>query len=78
MEDAHTISLNLDEGQNDSNKFFAVYDGHGGMLSVMPYHALDPDYLLPKALRRQSTLASMCTRNLHPMRRTNAKSTAPR
>jgi len=30
MEDAHTIILDLDEGQNDSNTFLAVYDGHGG------------------------------------------------
>ena len=32
MEDAHAISLNLDEAQQDanSNTFFAVYDGHGG------------------------------------------------
>lgn len=30
MEDAHTIALDLDEGQEDSNTFFAVYDGHGG------------------------------------------------
>jgi protein phosphatase 2C family protein 2/3 len=33
MEDSHAISLNLDESQEDanSNTFFAVYDGHGGM-----------------------------------------------
>ncbi|KAI0304431.1 phosphatase 2C-like domain-containing protein, partial [Multifurca ochricompacta] len=32
MEDAHAISLNLEEPQEDanSNTFFAVYDGHGG------------------------------------------------
>ncbi|TFY60500.1 hypothetical protein EVJ58_g5120 [Rhodofomes roseus] len=30
MEDAHTIALNLDESGDDSNTFFAVYDGHGG------------------------------------------------
>ncbi|KZT73787.1 PP2C-domain-containing protein [Daedalea quercina L-15889] len=30
MEDAHTITLNLDGSQDDSNTFFAVYDGHGG------------------------------------------------
>ena len=32
MEDSHTVSLNLDDSQedSDSNTFFAVYDGHGG------------------------------------------------
>ncbi|KAG6830131.1 hypothetical protein H0H87_009029 [Tephrocybe sp. NHM501043] len=30
VEDAHAIVLDLDEGKEDSNKFFAVYDGHGG------------------------------------------------
>ncbi|KAI0252000.1 phosphatase 2C-like domain-containing protein [Lactifluus subvellereus] len=32
MEDAHAVSLNLDESEEDanSNTFFAVYDGHGG------------------------------------------------
>lgn len=29
MEDAHAIALKLDE-EEDSNTFFAVYDGHGG------------------------------------------------
>lgn len=33
MEDSHAVSLNLDESDDDanSNTFFAVYDGHGGM-----------------------------------------------
>jgi protein phosphatase 2C family protein 2/3 len=30
MEDAHTTILALDEGKEESNTFFAVYDGHGG------------------------------------------------
>ncbi|KAJ7175839.1 phosphatase 2C-like domain-containing protein [Mycena filopes] len=30
MEDAHAIVLELDEGKEDPNTFFAVYDGHGG------------------------------------------------
>jgi len=32
MEDSHAVSLNLDESDDDenSNTFFAVYDGHGG------------------------------------------------
>lgn len=32
MEDAHAVVLDLDEGKEDSNTFFAVYDGHGGAL----------------------------------------------
>ncbi|KAF7314256.1 Protein phosphatase 2C [Mycena kentingensis (nom. inval.)] len=30
MEDAHATVLELDEGKEDTNTFFAVYDGHGG------------------------------------------------
>ncbi|KAG6878909.1 hypothetical protein C0992_006731 [Termitomyces sp. T32_za158] len=30
MEDAHAAVLDLDEGKDVSNTFFAVYDGHGG------------------------------------------------
>jgi serine/threonine protein phosphatase PrpC len=30
MEDAHAAVLFLDEGSEQSNAFFAVYDGHGG------------------------------------------------
>lgn len=30
MEDAHTMALRLDEDSEESNSFFAVYDGHGG------------------------------------------------
>ncbi|KAK7048343.1 putative general substrate transporter [Favolaschia claudopus] len=30
MEDAHAIVLDLDGEKDDSNTFFAVYDGHGG------------------------------------------------
>jgi hypothetical protein len=40
MEDAHAVSLNLDEPEEDanSNTFFAVYDGHGGtpVISYLP------------------------------------------
>lgn len=40
MEDAHAVALELDEPQSDtiSNTFFAVYDGHGGM--VLTYSPL--------------------------------------
>jgi len=30
MEDSHAAILDLDHGKEDSNAFFAVYDGHGG------------------------------------------------
>jgi len=30
MEDAHATILNLDEATDETNTFFAVYDGHGG------------------------------------------------
>jgi serine/threonine protein phosphatase PrpC len=30
MEDAHAVVLDLD-GPGESNAFFAVYDGHGGV-----------------------------------------------
>lgn len=36
MEDAHAINLSLEEGQDETNAFFAVYDGHGGA-SVAKY-----------------------------------------
>jgi protein phosphatase 2C family protein 2/3 len=35
MEDAHAIVLELDEGKEDPNTFFAVYDGHGGEFIVL-------------------------------------------
>jgi len=30
MDDTHAAVLDLDEGKDDTNTFFAVYDGHGG------------------------------------------------
>ena len=30
MEDTHTAILDLDEGNDAANSFFAVYDGHSG------------------------------------------------
>ena len=33
MEDAHAAVLDLD-GPSDSNAFFAVYDGHGGVYAL--------------------------------------------
>lgn len=37
MEDAHTTVLRLDEGAEESNTFFAVYDGHGGTSTLSPH-----------------------------------------
>jgi len=34
MEDAHAAILDIDEEHGDRNAFFAVYDGHGGMLDA--------------------------------------------
>ena len=34
MEDAHAVVLDLDGSQDDSNTFFAVYDGHGGQVPI--------------------------------------------
>jgi protein phosphatase PTC2/3 len=30
MDDAHAAVLDLDQGKENSNGFFAVYDGHAG------------------------------------------------
>jgi protein phosphatase PTC2/3 len=32
MEDTHAAVLELEEGNNRPNSYFAVYDGHGGGL----------------------------------------------
>lgn len=37
MEDAHTTVLRLDEEAEESNTFFAVYDGHGGTSILSPH-----------------------------------------
>lgn len=39
MEDAHTAELNLDgaPSEDETNTFFAVYDGHGGMFQTLRY-----------------------------------------
>ena len=34
MEDTHAAVLPLDEGVENSNAFFAVYDGHGGSFPI--------------------------------------------
>ena len=34
MEDAHAVALRLDEGE-ETNSFFAVYDGHGGTFDFL-------------------------------------------
>jgi serine/threonine protein phosphatase PrpC len=56
MEDAHAIVLSLDEGQENSNTFFAVYDGHGGAfcafcLSMLPILHQSSKVALLRSLR---------------------------
>jgi hypothetical protein len=34
MEDAHAAVVPLDDGAENSNAFFAVYDGHGGAFPI--------------------------------------------
>lgn len=57
MEDAHAAVLNLDEGKSeeDTNAFFAVYDGHGGMTLLPKTATFLPRAELPapRVLRRQ-------------------------
>jgi serine/threonine protein phosphatase PrpC len=44
MEDTHVAILNLDEGKEKSNAFFAVYDGHDGTYyKTIALHLLSPD-----------------------------------
>jgi len=35
MEDAHAAELSIDEEVENSNAFFAVYDGHGGAFLIV-------------------------------------------
>lgn len=37
MEDSHAAVLSLDEGVENSNSFFGVYDGHSGVYSTVFY-----------------------------------------
>jgi hypothetical protein len=40
MEDTHSHVLELEEGSDKTNSFFAVYDGHGGQSSINLYKNL--------------------------------------
>jgi len=60
MEDAHTTILNLDGSPSDKNAFFAVYDGHGGMVSCS--HTRDSR---PKLLDAGATVARFSGDNVH-------------
>jgi protein phosphatase PTC2/3 len=42
MEDAHTAELSLDEGVENPNAFFAVYDGHNG--TFQPFSNIHPRF----------------------------------
>lgn len=61
MEDAHAVSLNLDDPEDESsNTFFAVYDGHGGTQAFF--------WLLTWALSESNTggsVARFAGQNVH-------------
>jgi len=59
MEDAHAAILDLDEEGGDTNAFFAVYDGHGGM----PAASYLSSYLFDISLG--SYVAKFAGENLH-------------
>jgi hypothetical protein len=59
MEDAHAIVLSLDEGEESSNTFFAVYDGHGGA-SYCVYLFAPISHRETKVEPSQSLPAVMC------------------
>jgi protein phosphatase PTC2/3 len=61
MEDASTIILSLDEGKEDSNTFFAVYDGHGGEF----YGRLWVSIIWRSLPNRGSTVAKYAGQNVH-------------
>jgi protein phosphatase 2C family protein 2/3 len=60
MEDAHTVVLDLDEGNHDSNTFFAVYDGHGGV--QFSFFLL---ILMSFFLQQGGTVAKFAGQNVH-------------
>jgi protein phosphatase PTC2/3 len=64
MEDAHAVSLNLDESQGDANPntFFAVYDGHGG--TVMTLYLSFPSSELSEP-STGSSVARFAGQNVH-------------
>ena len=62
MEDAHAIEMNLDsEKEEESNAFFAVYDGHGGTLSPSLLPFLLSSLIIPTG----STVAKFSGENVH-------------
>jgi protein phosphatase PTC2/3 len=61
MEDAHAAILDLDEGKQETNTFFAVYDGHGGE-SVNPYY---PYFDLTFTPNEGGTVAKFAGQNVH-------------
>lgn len=62
MEDAHTAELNLDgaPSEDETNTFFAVYDGHGGTLDAMFYRSSLLIFGMIQARPSQSTQGRTC------------------
>jgi hypothetical protein len=60
MEDAHATVLTLDEGDERSNAFFAVYDGHGGACYI--YFVCVNFSILSKVIPLRNLQVKMSTR----------------
>ena len=61
MEDAHAVVLDLDGPREDSNTFFAVYDGHGGAFTIRRYLNHRKPHVIPQDLRLLDLPGRMCT-----------------
>ena len=64
MEDANAIVLDLDEGKEDSNTFFAVYDGHGGKRLLFRVH-VSLLTSIPLLFHQGGTVAKFAGENVH-------------
>jgi protein phosphatase 2C family protein 2/3 len=60
MEDAHATILNLDEATDETNTFFAVYDGHGGV--CFHWYAPALSHLTPN---KGDSVAKFAGQNVH-------------
>ena len=59
MEDAHATVLFLDEGDEKSNAFFAVYDGHGGACYILFCPCQFANFI------QGDTIAKFASKNVH-------------